>query len=78
MARGRPVVLVVIDSGYDAPRIAHLLGSLPVEILGRLRSGRVMRRPTPPRVYEPRRRPTAQARGEFTSVTRTPGATSSQ
>ncbi|WP_375256600.1 transposase [Streptomyces sp. PKU-EA00015] len=41
-------VLVVLDAGYDAPRIAHLL------ILGRLRSDRVMRRPTPPRVYDPK------------------------
>ncbi|GGS13122.1 hypothetical protein GCM10010236_79360 [Streptomyces eurythermus] len=44
-----PEVLVVLDAGYDAPRIAHLLGDLPVEILGRLRSDRVMRRPTPSR-----------------------------
>ncbi len=46
---GDPEVLVVRDAGYDAPRIAHLLGDLPVEILGRLRSDRVMRRPTPSR-----------------------------
>ncbi|CAK7279830.1 hypothetical protein SGPA1_10608 [Streptomyces misionensis JCM 4497] len=37
----------MLDAGYDAPRIAHLLGDLPIEILGRLRSDRVMRRPTP-------------------------------
>jgi hypothetical protein len=35
-------------------RIAHLLGDLPVEILGRMRSDRVLRRPTPPRVYDPK------------------------
>ncbi|MEV8418627.1 NF041680 family putative transposase [Streptomyces niveus] len=46
---GDPEVLVVLDAGYDAPRIAHLLDGLPVEILGRLRSDRVMRRPTPSR-----------------------------
>ncbi len=45
--QGDPNVLVVLDAGYDAPRIAHLLGDLPVEVLGRLRSDRVMRRPTP-------------------------------
>ncbi|WP_435861715.1 transposase [Streptomyces milbemycinicus] len=45
--------LVVLDSRYDAPRIAHRLAGLPVEILGRLRSDRVMRRPTPPHVYDP-------------------------
>lgn len=60
---GDPEVLVVLDAGYDAPRIAHLLGDLPVEILGRLRSDRVMRRPTPPRVYDPKggRRPSTAA-----------------
>jgi hypothetical protein len=49
---GDPEILVILDSGYDAPRIAYLLGDLPVEVLGRLRSDRVMRRPTPPRVYD--------------------------
>lgn len=44
---GDPEVLVVLDAGYDAPRIAHLLGDLPVEVLGRLRSDRVMRKPVP-------------------------------
>ncbi|GAA3503484.1 hypothetical protein GCM10019016_127390 [Streptomyces prasinosporus] len=39
----------MLDAGYDAPRIAHLLGDLPVEILGRLRSDRVMRRRAPSR-----------------------------
>ncbi|GAA1341422.1 hypothetical protein GCM10009647_085080 [Streptomyces sanglieri] len=46
---GDPEILVVLDAGYDAPRIAHLLAGLPVEILGRLRSDRVMRRPAPSR-----------------------------
>ncbi|MEV0749796.1 NF041680 family putative transposase [Streptomyces sp. NPDC050273] len=40
-------ILVVLDAGYDAPRIAHLLANLPVEILGRMRSGRVMRKAVP-------------------------------
>lgn len=44
---GDPDILVVFDAGYDAPRMAYLLGGLPVEILGRMRSDRVMRRPTP-------------------------------
>lgn len=51
---GDPDVLVVVDAGYDAPRLTHLLADLPVEILGRTRSDRVMRRPTPPRVYDPK------------------------
>lgn len=42
---------VVLDAGYDAPRIAHLLADLPVEILGRMRSDRVMRKAVPvPRI----------------------------
>jgi hypothetical protein len=36
------------------PRIAHLLGDLPVEVLGRMRSDRVLRRPTAPRVSDPK------------------------
>ncbi|MFD4395580.1 NF041680 family putative transposase [Kitasatospora sp. NPDC058478] len=44
---GDPDVLVVFDAGYDAPRMAHLLDGLPVEALGRMRSDRVMRLPTP-------------------------------
>ncbi|WP_053762701.1 transposase [Streptomyces sp. AS58] len=38
-------ILVVLDAGYAAPRLAWLLSDPPVEGLGRLRSGRVMRRP---------------------------------
>ncbi|MGW2522347.1 transposase [Streptomyces sp. NPDC001617] len=40
-------ILIVFDAGYDAPRMAHLLTGLPVEVLGRMRCDRVMRRPTP-------------------------------
>ncbi|WP_432074124.1 transposase [Streptomyces wuyuanensis] len=46
---GDAEVLVVLDAGYDTPRIAHLLDDLPMETLGRLRSDRVMRRPAPSR-----------------------------
>ena len=46
---GDPLIWVVVDAGYDVPRLAHLLRDLPVEVLGRLRSDRVMRRPAPPR-----------------------------
>jgi hypothetical protein len=42
-------VLVVFDAGYDVTRLAWLLADLPVELLGRLRSDRVMQLPTPPR-----------------------------
>ncbi|MCX5270754.1 NF041680 family putative transposase [Streptomyces virginiae] len=51
-APGDHDILIVLDAGYDAPRIAHFLADLPVEVLGRTRSDRVMRRPTPPRVYD--------------------------
>ncbi|PNG89571.1 hypothetical protein SMF913_25036 [Streptomyces malaysiensis] len=42
-------ILVVFDAGYDAPRMAHLLAGLPVEVLGRMRADRVIRRPAPSR-----------------------------
>ncbi|MCX5205654.1 transposase [Streptomyces sp. NBC_00237] len=44
---GDPDILVVFDVGYDVPRVAYLLTGLPIEVLGRMRSDRVMRRPTP-------------------------------
>jgi hypothetical protein len=45
-AGGRDI-LVVLDAGYDAPRMAYLLEGLPVEVLGRMRTDRVMRKPVP-------------------------------
>lgn len=45
--QGDADILIVFDAGYDAPRMAYLLGGLPVEVLGRLRSDRVMRKPIP-------------------------------
>ncbi|WWM30640.1 transposase [Streptomyces acidiscabies] len=42
-----PDILIVFDAGYDAPRMAYLLAGLPVEVLGRMRTDRVMRHPTP-------------------------------
>ncbi|MFF4161590.1 NF041680 family putative transposase [Streptomyces sp. NPDC001678] len=50
---GDPLVWIVVDAGYDVMRLAYLLRDLPVELLGRLRSDRVMRRPAPPYVYSP-------------------------
>jgi hypothetical protein len=46
---GDPPVLAVFDSGYDLTRLAYLLEDLPVEVMGRLRSDRVMYFPAPPR-----------------------------
>ncbi|WP_207926329.1 transposase [Actinocrispum wychmicini] len=38
--QGDPEILVVLDADYDAPCIAWLLGDLPVQIVGRMRSDR--------------------------------------
>ena len=46
---GDPDILVVFDAGYDVTRLAWLLADLPVELLGRLRSDRVLYFPAPPR-----------------------------
>ncbi|MBL3671751.1 transposase, partial [Streptomyces sp. M2CJ-2] len=51
---GDPDILVVFDAGYDAPRMAYLLKGLPVEVLGRMRADRVMRRPVPATWTQPR------------------------
>ncbi|WP_327315324.1 transposase [Streptomyces sp. NBC_01235] len=40
-------ILIVFDAGYDAPRMAYLLEGLPVAVLGRMRTDRVMRKPVP-------------------------------
>jgi DDE superfamily endonuclease len=42
-------ILIVADAGYDVTRLAFLLADLPVELLGRIRSDRVLRLPAPPR-----------------------------
>lgn len=62
---GDPDMLIVLDAGYDAPRIAHLLADLPVAILGRMRSDRVLRRSAPPRAESPTRGRPAKHGGEF-------------
>ncbi|RMI33229.1 hypothetical protein EBN03_08530 [Nocardia stercoris] len=36
---------VIADAGYDGPRLAFLLSDLPVRVLARMRSDRVLRRP---------------------------------
>jgi hypothetical protein len=46
---GDPDILIVCDAGYDLARLAFLLADLPVEVLGRLRSDRVLRLPAPAR-----------------------------
>ncbi|KPC74093.1 transposase, partial [Streptomyces sp. NRRL WC-3753] len=56
--------LVVADAGYDAPRLAFLLKDLPVQVLARMRSDRVLRRTCPPRPPGTRGRPPRHG-GEF-------------
>jgi hypothetical protein len=46
---GDPAIWIVGDTGYDGPRLAFLLADLPVKVLVRLRSDRVMAFPAPPR-----------------------------
>jgi DDE superfamily endonuclease len=46
---GDPAIWVVLDSGYDVCRLAFLLADLPVMLIGRLRSDRVLARPVEPR-----------------------------
>jgi hypothetical protein len=47
---GDPDIWIVLDSGYDLARLMFLLADLPVVLIGRLRSDRVLARPvTPPR-----------------------------
>ena len=42
-------ILVIVDAGYDPMRLAYQLADLPVEVLGRLRSDRVLHFPVPAR-----------------------------
>jgi hypothetical protein len=54
---GDAPVLVIFDAGYDLTRLAYLLADLPAQVLGRLRSDRVMQLPAPPRQPGTRGRP---------------------
>ena len=59
---GDPDILVVFDAGYDVTRLAFLLADLPVELLGRLRSDRVLYFPAPPRAPGATGRPSRHGR----------------
>jgi hypothetical protein len=48
-SKGDPAILVIFDAGYDPMRLACRLADLPVEVLGRLRSDRVLHFPVPAR-----------------------------
>ncbi len=59
---GDPDILVVFDAGYDVTRLAFLLADLPVELLGRLRSDRVLYFPAAPRAPGANGRPSRHGR----------------
>lgn len=61
---GDPDVWIVADAGYDGPRLAFLLADLPVQVVVRMRSDRVLRRPAPPRPAGATGRPLRHG-GEF-------------
>jgi hypothetical protein len=61
---GDPNIWIVLDAGYDVPRIAFLLKDLPVQVLGRMRSDRVLCRPALPWVAGTTGRPPRHG-GEF-------------
>ena len=63
-ASGDTDILVVFDAGYDVTRLAFLLADLPVQLIGRLRSDRVLRLPKPPRARRTNGRPRKHG-GEF-------------
>jgi hypothetical protein len=46
---GDPEIWIIGDSGYDGPRLRFLLADLPVQVLVRMRSDRVLAFPAPPR-----------------------------
>ncbi|MEU0631179.1 NF041680 family putative transposase [Streptomyces sp. NPDC005989] len=54
---GDPDIVIVSDAGYDVTRLAWVLRDLPVELVGRVRSDRVIRLPKPPRMYGVNGRP---------------------
>ena len=46
---GDPDIMVIFDAGYEATRLAWLLSDLPVQVIGRLATNRVLRQSPPPR-----------------------------
>jgi hypothetical protein len=62
---GDPEIWIVGDAGYDGPRLVFVLADLPVRVLVRVRSDRVMAFPAPPRTPGQHGRP-ARHGAEFT------------
>jgi hypothetical protein len=48
-AGGDPDIVIALDAGYNATRLAHLLADLPVLLVVRVRADRVFYGPPPPR-----------------------------
>jgi hypothetical protein len=46
---GDPDIVVIFDAGYEPARLAWLLADLPVQVIGRLGTNRVLRQAPPPR-----------------------------
>ncbi|WP_319663729.1 transposase [Streptomyces sp. MI02-7b] len=71
---GDPDMLIVVDSGHDVTHLAHVLSDLPIELVGRLRSDRVMLRDAGPRRSGPRGgQPAPEHGGVLTFATPRPG-----
>ncbi|SUP60038.1 Uncharacterised protein [Streptomyces griseus] len=51
---GEPDIVIVTDTGYDVTPLARILRDLPVELVGRVGSGRPTRLPKPPRLHGPK------------------------
>lgn len=68
-----PNILIVADAGYDTPRLAFLPRDLPVQVLARMRSDRVLRRAAPPRQPRTNGQPPRHG-GEFAFGDPPPGA----
>ena len=71
---GDPLIRVIFDAGHGPMRMAYQLTGLPVEILGRLRSDRLLQFPVPARRPGTNGRPPRHGRG-FLCLTPPPGRT---
>lgn len=47
---GDPDIVIVCDAGYDVTRLAYILADLPVHLVGRIRSDRILLFPVPARI----------------------------
>lgn len=66
-----PDILTIANAGYDAPCLPFPLKDLPLQVLARMRSDRVLRRAAPPRQSHTTGRPPRHG-GEFIFAKRPP------